>query len=191
MQRRHELACDRAFGISTQASHRTTSLDPEAASTPYEPFGYPALRILRTRLKLGEDDVICDLGCGKGRVVCFFAAESIRQSIGVELAPDLADQADLNARKLIGRKAHVAIHSADAAGVSYEDVSVVFMYNPFGAATTRQVLGTLQGRAGLRIAYANPVHENVFAEFPNLQPIDRFEVPYDLGKMTVAIYQHV
>jgi precorrin-6B methylase 2 len=191
MQRRHELACDRAFGISTHASRRYTNLDPDAASAPYEPFGYPALRMLSTRLKLSEDDVVYDLGCGKGRVVCFFARERIRQCIGVELSAELAAEADLNAQKLLGRQARIAIHSADAAALSYDDASVVFMYNPFGAGTMSEVLAKLQGRAGLRIIYAAPVHEAIFAEFPDFQPIDRFAAPHDLGKITVAVYQHL
>lgn len=187
--RGREAAGDRRFNIDTAIPKFGVKIDREATHIPYEPLTYAALRTISDRLALDADDHLFDLGCGKGRVVCFFAAQSLGACVGVEYDADLAVAARLNAMGMCGRRAPTEIITDDAANVDYADATVMLLYNPFGAETLRNVLGKVEHRSDLTIAYCAPVHEAVFGEFPAWREDERFRVPYDLGGMDVILYR--
>lgn len=188
MLHRREIRGDRRLGIDTAVPRFNAPRDPERS--PYEPVHYEALNIIDERAPVASDDVFYDLGCGKGRVLCHFARKPIRRAAGVEYNPDLAAIAKANVERLVDRQVDASVIIGDAAGQDYSDATLIFMFNPFGADTMRGVLKRVVGRSGLRIIYAGPVQEAVFKEFPALRVIDRFTVPYDLGRMAVVVWHH-
>src|SRR5436190_19812446 len=126
--RQRERQGDRALGIDTYKAQFNTKLDPAAKNNPNEPTHYSALAIIAEQLALGGEDVFFDLGCGKGRVVCFLAQQPLRQVVGVEYDAQLAALASANAERMIGRAAPVSIICGDAADQAYSEATVVFMF---------------------------------------------------------------
>lgn len=186
--RQKEQQLDSRRGIAT-LGNLTSPIDASAERVQYEPFQYAALAKLDDHLPVGASDVVYDLGCGLGRVVCHFASKPVAGAVGVEYDPELARAAQANVQRMTDRRAPVRILEGDAAAIDCSDATVIFMYNPFGADTMRRVLAALPDRPGLRVAYANPRHAGVFVEFPVLREIARFDAPYNLRRMPVMIWE--
>src|SRR3954447_17710520 len=54
----------------------------------YEPLDYPLLVRCLGALDLNKDDVVFEIGCGMGRVVCLLARRHIRKCVGIELSEE-------------------------------------------------------------------------------------------------------
>lgn len=187
---KREAAGDRQYGIDTVIEKFQTPHTPGSQNHPYEPMHYEALDVVSRRLFLNASDVLYDLGCGKGRITCYFATKAIKKAGGVEYDPALAEAARANAANLIGRRAPISILTGDAAEQDYTDATVIFMFSPFGPAVMRRVLDRLKGMEGLRIVYASPSALEVFDEYPALKLIDDYYIPYDLGRAAVKVFHH-
>jgi SAM-dependent methyltransferase len=115
--------------------------------------------------RIGGADVFLDLGCGMGRVVYQAARMPFGRVIGVEISSELLEVARRNVKRNRGRLAcaHVELVAADA--TTYEvpdDVTHVYMYNPFVGDAFRMALGqvirSLDRRPRrLLLIYVNPV----------------------------------
>lgn len=122
-------------------------------------------------LKLQPHDVVVDLGCGKGRVVCAAAQYAIREAIGVEIDPMLATMAEHNTAQLRRRRTPTRIVCKSAVEFDYSTTTVIVMFHPFGADTMNQMLDRLatsliEHPRELRIVYANPELSSVLAARP-------------------------
>ncbi len=161
----------------------------------YYPTSYGALRRIVQRVPLSPEDVIYDVGCGKGRAVCMFARQPIRRCVGIEYNPRHVITARRNAMRLRGRHASIEVHEGDATSITGDDGTVYFLYNSFGAASVQRWLITLRRSLTetprqIRIIYANPAHEDVLARAEWLVRIDRFMVPFDvMGEMPVSVWR--
>lgn len=138
------LLQDAALGIRTEdvVPFRWREVCPDGAR--YEPMPYWLLGRVVRRLVPTPDDVVFDIGCGRGRVVAVFARYPVRRVVGVELDPELARAAADNARRVRGRRAPVEIRCCDARGACYDDGTIFVMCNPFGRETLGHVLGRMQ-----------------------------------------------
>ena len=99
-----------------------------------------------------------DLGCGKGRPLILAAQLHFRRLIGVEIVPALADIARANLARL-GVAAEV--HTGDAARFVFPPGPVVlFLFNPFKAATIGAVIEALRAARSpeLVVIYHAPEH---------------------------------
>lgn len=119
-----------------------------------------------------DRDVLIDLGCGKGRVLAVACHYPFRKVMGVELDQDLAEAARNNLHRLAARgtTAPFVVDCADAAAWPIpEEVSIVFLFNPFYGETFRKVLANLRQSwdAQLRpltVIYLQPVqHPDLLA----------------------------
>lgn len=145
---------------------RTTLPEPLASSggterrnSPYEPISYVALDMIARRLRLGPDDHLHDIGCGLGRVLCYFARRPVRRLIGVELNHDLGCGAMENAARMRGRRAPIEVRIGDAAEQSYADGTVFFLFNPFSGEVLQTVLERIAAETAgrrVRVVYVNP-----------------------------------
>lgn len=133
----------------------------------YEPSGWLDLRRALRRVDVGADDVFLDLGAGKGRVVIQAASYRFRRVIGVELSDELSCVARQNIEASASRLRcqDVTIVTADAAEyVIPDDVTVVYMYNPFRGETFERVLQALiasveRAPRRLRVIYRTPLEQ--------------------------------
>ncbi|HZH27650.1 MAG TPA: class I SAM-dependent methyltransferase [Azospirillaceae bacterium] len=155
---------DRTYGITTTDEHVARALgwdiDHYRRTFRAMPFA-GAMRLVR-RLNPEPTDVLLDLGCGAGRLICVAAQYPVARIIGVELDDGLSALAQQNARSLRRYRTQPEVVHADATRFHVPDeVSIVFIYNSFGGEVLRAALARIiesfdRAPRRIRIAYANP-----------------------------------
>jgi len=139
-------------------------------------------------LVLAGSDVIVDLGCGKGRVLCCAAIYDIKQVVGVEDVEELCHIARNNLQRLRRKRTPAMVIHGKAEDFDYTQGTVFYMFHPFGPNTLREVLtrigqGLQQRFRLIRIVYVNPKHDSVleevewlerYAQWPAGTPASRF-----------------
>jgi SAM-dependent methyltransferase len=147
---------------------------------------------MRRVIDLKPDDVFVDIGCGKGRIVCYMARQKIRKAIGIEFDAPLAEVATRNAATLRRPHAPIEIRCGDAALADYTEATVLLFYYPFGPDTMRAALAQIE-----RSLQANPRDLTIVyydAEFPETTNACRWltlERQFQTNaKCTVQIFRH-
>jgi precorrin-6B methylase 2 len=151
----------RKFGISTLG--RFAAKEGESANsdeTIYMPTTYNILRDVFKSLPLTKDDVFMDVGCGMGRVVFYAATMKLKRVIGIELRQSMYDVAVDNYAKLKNREnyAPIDIVHGDVTTYNINDVTVFFLFNPFGIQTMTALMNNIkqsltQNARNIRIVY--------------------------------------
>jgi SAM-dependent methyltransferase len=127
-----------------------------------------------------------DIGCGKGRMMLIASQLPFRETIGVELNPDLASAAAKNAAHWVASglaQSPIRTLHQDATEIALPDgPCVVFLYNPFGAPVLTKLLAHLErhfvGRPGeLDILYLAPECDHVFAERGGYDLLWKADIP--------------
>lgn len=136
----------------------------------YQVVDYLLLRRYIKPVRIEPDDVLIDIGCGMGRVLCVFARRRLSKCIGIEFSGELASIAKRNARSLHGRRVPIEIRVGDAVDADYSSGTIFWLYNPFGELTMRAVLSRIGASLStsprrIKIIYVNPVCEEVFRQF--------------------------
>lgn len=124
-------AFDRLFGVSTTAD---TAFSVEGDNNPYDGSQWLPVRRALRKLNPGPQDVFVDLGSGKGRVLLIAGRLPYGRVIGVDLDEELDRCAKENIRKAAGRLRTKEVTSVTANVLEWsvpDDLSVVFMFNPF------------------------------------------------------------
>jgi SAM-dependent methyltransferase len=129
----------------------------------YSPLPYGFIRRLLLALRLTPDDVVADVGCGKGRVLCVARLAAPRRIIGIEANQALIATARRNLRRVDRGGTMQLVHGL-AQDYDYRDVTALIMYNPFDRRTMEEFCERLGETAAasprpLRIAYANCAFE--------------------------------
>ena len=182
---RAERRFDRRFGTETRSLYDRAVTDAPSASVAdgngYEATSRGALRlIVRSATKRPQDWVFMDIGSGKGRVVITAATMGFRATIGVEHSPSLARIAEENIevfRRSYPSAPPLQSIAGDATTIELPaEPLFVFLYNPFGEATTAAFLENLARslRATPRpvvVAYLNPRHAPLFDDCPFLRRV--------------------
>jgi len=117
--------------------------------------------------RVTADDVLVDVGCGKGRVINAWLHMGYRNPIyGLELDPDIAAHTE----KRLARFDNVTILTGDAIENLPAHGTVFYLYNPFDRPIVEafcQRLRTLcESAGGITVLYFKPVHLDVFADDP-------------------------
>jgi SAM-dependent methyltransferase len=89
---------------------------------------YEDLALLFADVPVGPDDVIVDVGCGKGRSLNWFLERyPANRIVGIELDPDIcADTA-----KRLRKHERVTVVCGDATAMLPDDGTVFYLFNPF------------------------------------------------------------
>lgn len=145
----------------------------------YESPDYWNLRKIAMQSKLSNEDVVYDIGAGKGRVLCVFARHHVKRCVGIELYEPLCEIARYNAQRLRGRRAPIEIRCQDAAKADYDDGTIYFMFNPFGPDTLQTVIHRIVASLekhprGVTIVYYNEQHGAILASSNVLRRVDEF-----------------
>lgn len=177
----NEWRMDRAFGIETRRVIALDALDLSTArhadSVLYQATPYAAIRKSIDALPIDDLEAytLLDLGCGKGRALVVAAAAGFGRVVGVELDPELAQKARDNLAQATrgGRiKAQTEIVATDASELVPPDGPlVIYLHNPFGEATLRDVVSALDASWAtdprpILVVYYNPVHDELFTSGP-------------------------
>ncbi len=163
-----EILYEETYGIETSSPYNyKDNISLYRDGYDYQPTPYHELEKMVDYLKLNSDDVCVDLGCGKGRVVFFLAAQRLKKVIGIEIVEELIKIARKNLDKsAIRNGTPIEIIHADAAKFISEDGTVFFMFNPFGHKTLASVIDNIKETLArnprkIRIVYHNPVERKL------------------------------
>jgi SAM-dependent methyltransferase len=136
-----------------------------AKGNKYAPGGWWDLKMTLGE-KVSADDVFIDFGSGKGRMV-YLAARyfPFRKVIGVEISGKLNEIAGKNIEKNRHRLRSQDIQLVTGNILDYvvgDDITVVYMYNPFGGSAFGELIDKLCASLNrcpreMRIIYRNPV----------------------------------
>jgi len=171
---------DRRLGIET-SDERTARDSVIERSVHHDGLRYmttPSRQFRKAVDALGIEDLssytLVDYGSGKGMMLLLAARLGFGSAVGVELDDDLVDIAKENVRAYTAETPELArsirVVQMDAALFELPPGPVVvFMYNPFGAATLRAVLARIEDSLHrdprpLSLIYYNPVHKTVLDE---------------------------
>jgi SAM-dependent methyltransferase len=149
--------------LPTEAITRITQFDDPII---YRAVPYSKLWKYIRWLKPQRNDVVFDIGCGMGRVLCCFALKPMKKCVGIEVSEILAERAEQNTLSLKNRKCPVEIRVCDAVNACYSDGTIYCLYNPFGVKTLKSVLesirrSVIESPRHIWIVYFNPVHEDL------------------------------
>jgi len=118
--------------------------------------------------RIRADDVLVDVGCGRGRVINWWLDQGHRGPIiGLELLEDVA----ASTRSRLKRFANVTIVSGDAIANLPPEGTLFFLFNPFGTVdlTRRfieQFAARFTGTSGVRIIFYACIHVECFKQDP-------------------------
>jgi len=138
---------DRILNVDTAQRVELAQLGLDAPDrVSYEPAGWRELRRILRPADISGDDVFLDLGSGKGRMILLAARYRFRKVIGVEIAEPLTAVARRNVAscRLRPRCGEIELVTADVLDYGIpDDVSVVYMFNPFRGAVFDAVVAQL------------------------------------------------
>jgi SAM-dependent methyltransferase len=123
---------------------------------------YYALSLIFKNEAIAADEVLVDVGCGKGRVINWWLSKRLSNRIvGLELDPEIA----VHTRERLRSYRNVTIIAGDAIENLPADGSLFFLFNPFARSVANRfkerVLQSAR-RDHIRIFYYNCVHVDVF-----------------------------
>jgi hypothetical protein len=160
---------DRRYGVHTEDRLDVEQLGLRSAdSVDYIPSTWLLLPLVLRRRDVSRDDVFLDAGSGMGRVVLQAAVRyPFRRVIGVEVSERLhaVAVANIHRNEHRLRSADVQLFNGDILEFrDLDEVSVVFLYNPFRGATFEEFVRRLVASVDrhprpLRIIYVNPCRE--------------------------------
>lgn len=156
------------YGIETEGLLKPEQLGIDCAdSHDYVPIPYRVIQRVMRKLNVsaGSGDVLLDMGCGMGRPMAAASRYPFERILGVEISPELCEVARRNMDRCRPRARCPKIEVVNADASSYrlpDDVTVIFMYNPFRGETLRRVIENMRQslvrrRRRLRIVYGNRV----------------------------------
>jgi SAM-dependent methyltransferase len=187
----HDQLLERRLNIQTRGEQAVDHAD----SVPYSTFAYATIFQVLDRLQLSPEDVLADVGCGKGRVTCAAALRTLRKVIGIDVDANLCDHARGNAQRMRGRRSPVEIACLPAQEFDYRECTALLLFNPFNFGTLRAVLDAvvhsqqINPRA-VRLAYVNPRCEDVLREMPTFRQYDHWPLrPRSRLKFAVSFWR--
>jgi SAM-dependent methyltransferase len=164
---------DRRLGIRTSGY-----LEPSVVGhVHYGTISYRGSFAILRAVAHGPEDVLVDVGCGKGRFLYCAAKAGFRRVIGIEYENCLFDIASANVRLMRGFRERVELIHGRAQDFSYRDGTVFYFYNPFDADILRCVIDKIgaERRRPITCIYVNPRHEAVLAATAWLERYDHWQ----------------
>ncbi len=148
---------DKKLNISTSGIDDSRA---DAYRYPYEPTPYSVLERLADSGYVGENNVIVDYGCGKGRVGFFLNRVCGCKAIGVEYDQRIFAQAMENLRNYRGEGISLLCTSAE----DHEPLGAdrFYFFNPFSEEILRAVLQNI-----MNSYYEEPRELLLFFYFPS------------------------
>ena len=145
---------------------------------------YDDLPLLFAAAEITPDDVLVDVGCGKGRVINWFLMRHpANRIVGIELDPEVCAS---TARRL-RRFEQVTILCGDATTMLPSDGTVFFLFNPFDEAVLGRFIDAFlaPGSERRRIVYYNCEFVQLFLDDPRFE-VRRIDLPG--SHMSALIY---
>ncbi|MCX7922426.1 MAG: hypothetical protein N3B21_10520 [Clostridia bacterium] len=123
---------------------------------------YSVMPLIFNHISISRDDVLVDVGCGKGRVINYWLSQKLsNKMIGLELDPLVGRQ---TSSQFTARK-NVKIIIGDAIANLPDDGTVFYFYNPFEAqnvARFEKRIADMSQKKSVKIIYYNPKSLYIF-----------------------------
>jgi SAM-dependent methyltransferase len=114
---------------------------------------YDDLAIVFANVEVSAEDVVVDVGCGKGRAINWFLSRYPgTKIIGIELDPEIFER---TARRL-RRRSDVALLCGDATALLPPEGTIFYLFHPFDEATMARFIEALVAREAGRGTGARP-----------------------------------
>ncbi len=162
-----DLLIERRRGLDTSTLVSLEELGVAAEDrVHYEPSGWLMLRRVFRR-EVRDDDVLLDIGSGKGRVLLEAARHPFKRVVGVEISATLNAVARRNLERSLPRLRCKEFELVTSDIATYEvpdDVTMAYLYNPvrgetFAAAVAQLIASYDRRPRRLRIVYRSPFDE--------------------------------
>ena len=154
-----ENSWDKLLQIKTVGRDDTNS---DEYRYPYEPTPYNVLERLAGTGLFGQDDVVLDYGCGKGRVGFFLSYRTKAEAIGIEYDEDIYQSALENRKTAIQKaKTDFVLTRAEEYEVPPE-VNRCYFFNPFSVEILQKVMARI-----IESWYADPREILLFFYYPS------------------------
>jgi hypothetical protein len=155
-----------------------------ACATQSTDYHYLDELFRRAGIRVGPDDVLVDIGCGKGRVINYWLSQGYRNRIvGLELDPDIAHRV----RRRLRSWSNVAIIAGDAVDNLPDGGTIFFAANPFRAAVVARLKSRMEalflGKREVVLLYWNCHHVGLFEN----EPAWRVEALGKVGPLQAAL----
>ena len=138
----HENNWDELLQISTSGRDESNA---DEYHHPYEPTDYCVLERLAKSGFFGEDDVVLDYGCGKGRVGFFLSYRTKARTVGIEYDAHIYAEALENRKSAVSRvKPDFVLTRAEEYLVPPE-VNRCYFFNPFSVEILHKVMARIIG----------------------------------------------
>eukprot|EP00877_Chromochloris_zofingiensis_P008179 jgi/Chrzof1/3614/Cz13g02120.t1 len=132
-------------GIMLELRSWARYLLPSKYVAVYYPTAYHIADQMLKLANVTSKDVVYDLGCGDGRIVCRAAEKYGARGVGIELDPELAELAkDLVATQKLQHKVQIVQGDAAAADVSPATVVALYLSEHGNQALLKAVSSTLR-----------------------------------------------
>ena len=155
----HETVWDTRLRIQTAGRDDTNS---DTYRYPYEPTPYSVLERLRDSGLIGQEDVLLDYGCGKGRVGFFLSEQTKANTIGIEYDARIFGSALENkVTATDGTKSEFVCARAESYEVPHS-VNRCYFFNPFSVEILHKVMARI-----LDSYYAEPRELFLFFYYPS------------------------
>ena len=123
---------------------------------------YSVMPLLFRNLHISPDDILVDVGCGKGRVINYWLSQQYKnQIIGLEIDPDVA----ANTACQLARHSNVKVIPGDAIENLPPQGTIFYFYNPFNETKIinfeQKVREITEGNQ-VKVIYYNPKNLHVF-----------------------------
>jgi predicted RNA methylase len=157
--RDHENTWDKLLQIQTIGRD---DLSADEYHHPYEPTPYCVLERLAESGLIGQNDVVLDYGCGKGRVGFFLSYRTKAKTIGIEYDERIYESAINNRKSTISRiKPDFVLTRAEEYAVPTE-VNRCYFFNPFSVEILRKVMARI-----IESYYEHPREVFLFFYYPS------------------------
>ena len=172
----HEWKGERVFGGETTGIYNLKKDVPESDrfhASIYQPVNfYTAQRLLDKLNATDKKGILLDAGCGMGRIFFLAGGMGFESVYGIDISPRMCHLAISQAHAAEQRynQLSVAVDCVNAADFQVPDeVSVIFMFNPFDAtimkAFVQRVMESIHRRPRfIKVLYANPIHKTPWIE---------------------------
>jgi predicted RNA methylase len=181
------------LSVNVEAT-KARSLNKDAHEN--QPSSFYMLGKTFRRIKLNYQDCsMLDIGCGTGRVLTFGMLLGFKRVMGIDLDEEGIKQAITNCNMMEknGHNTTFDVRVADACHLTIPgDVSLIYMFNPFGGKTMETVLENIiahvkSHKKELHVIYSNPTQKALFENRDEVTKIN--ESFFKNGKADVAIYK--
>jgi len=140
---------------------------------------YSVMPLLFSNVRIKPDDILVDVGCGKGRVINYWLSQKLpNQIFGLEIDPSLASA---TARQFSGYS-NVKVIQGNAIANLPPNGTIFYFYNPFNeekVSEFEQKVHAITGNNQVKIIYYNPKSLNVFES--NKWSVKKLDFEKDFG----------